>query len=185
MTPRPQNLAEVAARAEDLQHFGWEFRDWQHTVRSVHSRVELERTIAPEPVLLRDRFPEGRVADAWLAAYAEHTASLTGLDVPGWALDRRRIASEPWFSANSPAERALALRDSPPAFKNRNLFTSMVDLPLRLRAGRPPKSREEKRRTNAERQRRFRRRRALELDLLRQAGEMLMSDIKRPEEIDF
>ncbi len=176
MTPRPQNLAEVAARAENLPHFGSEFRDWQHTVRSVHSRSELRRTIEAEPVLLRDRFPEGRVADAWLAAYAEHTALLTGLDVPEWAFDPRRISPEPWFSGKSPIERARALRDSPPAFKNRNLFTLAVDLPLRLRAGRPPKGTEEKRRTNAERQRRFRARRALELELLRQAGEMIMGE---------
>lgn len=65
--------------------------------------------------------------------------------------------------------RALALRDSPPAFKNRILFTARVDLPLRLHAGRPPKSAGEKRLTNAGRQRRFRARRALELELLRTA----------------
>lgn len=41
--------------------------------------------------------------------------------------------------------------------------------PLRLRAGRPRKSPEEKRRTNADRQRCFRARRGLEMELLRSA----------------
>jgi hypothetical protein len=175
MTPRPQNLAEVAARAENLQQFGWEFRDWQHTLRSVHSRTGLKKTIEAEPVRLRDRFPEGAVADAWLAAYAEHLAIRTGLPVPDWTDSPDRIAPEPWFATDHPGARLRALRDSPPAFKNRNLFTEAVDLPLRLRAGRPPKRSEEKRRTNAGRQRRFRARRALELELLRQAGEEVMA----------
>jgi hypothetical protein len=44
-----------------------------------------------------------------------------------------------------------------------------VDLPLRLRAGRPRHTPEQLRRANAERQRRFRESRALELELLRSA----------------
>jgi len=67
----------------------------------------------------------------------------------------------------APAERLLALRDSPPAFKKRNLFTPKVDLPLQLRAGRTPVSAEQKRQKNAERQCRFRARRGVELELLR------------------
>lgn len=167
MSLRPQSLAEVAQRGEDLRSFGWEFQDWLHTVRSIRTRATLHRAIAQEPALLGKRFPEGRTADAWLAAYAEHAAVLADLNVPEWTRHPSRILSDPWFSVESPAERLLALRDSPPAFKNRNLFTPKVDLPLRLRAGRPAKPAEEKRRTNAERQRRFRDRRALELELLR------------------
>ncbi len=75
------------------------------------------------------------------------------------------VAAQPWFSVDGKDSRLLALRDSPPAFKNRNLFTPRVDLPLRLRAGRPPVSAEQKRRKNAERQRR-----AAELAALRQSA---------------
>ena len=96
--------------------------------------------------------------------------------MPAWAHSPGRIARAPWFSTDRPLSRALALRDSPPAFKNRNLFTPRVDLPLRLRAGRPPKTAEEKRRTNAERQRRFRSRRAVELELHRYAGQVLAGE---------
>ena len=173
MNDRPKTLHEIATRAENLDHFGHEFADWLHTLRTLRSRAALTQTIAAEPALLASRFPQGTIADAWLAAYAEHLAQRTGIPLLAWANSPKRIAREPWFSTDRPLARARALRDSPPAFKNRNLFTDAVDLPLRLRAGRPPKSAEEKRRTNAERQRRFRARRALELDLLRQTGEMI------------
>jgi hypothetical protein len=173
MNDRPKSLHEIATRAEDLKHFGWEFSDWLHTVRTLRSRAALVQTIAAEPPLLAARFAEGNVADAWLAAYAEYLAQLANITLPPWANAPGRIAREPWFSTDRPLSRALALRDSPPAFKNRNLFTSRVDLPLRLRAGRPPKTAEEKRRTNAERQRRFRNRRALELELHRHADKIV------------
>ena len=147
-----------------------------HTARTLGSRPLLAGAITREPVLLRDRFPEGAISDAWLAAYAEHIADQIGHPVPAWANSRKRIAPKPWFSTDSPAERALALRDSPAAFRKRNLFTPKVDLPLHLGAGRPPKTAEEKRRTNAERQRRFRNRRTMELELLRHAGAMVMAE---------
>lgn len=176
MNDRPKSLHEIATRAEDLSHFGHEFADWLHTLRTLRSRSQLVAAIIDEPALLRDRYPEGAISDAWLAAYAEHLATRTGIPVPAWTGSRKRIAPQPWFSTDSPASRQRALRDSPPAFKNRNLFTEAVDLPLRLRAGRPPKTVEEKRRANAARQRRFRQRRALELHLLRHAGKMIMAE---------
>lgn len=167
MTDRPKTLREIAERAEDLSHFGHEFADWLHTLRGGITRPQAAAAIADEPALLSDRFPEGSVADAWLAAYAEYLAERIGHPMPHWVKSPARVAPEPWFATEQPESRVRALRDSPPPFKNRNLFTEKVDLPLRLRAGRPPKSADEKRRANAERQRRFRARRAVEMELLR------------------
>ncbi len=170
LNQRPHSLAEVAARADDPRTLGLELQDWLHTVRAIRSRVALRRTIEDEPALLRGRFSEGGYADAWLAAYAEHTAKSVGLPVPRWTRQTSRIAPQPWFTVSAPDERLLALRDSPPAFKNRNLFTPKVDLPIDLRAGRPRVSAEQLRRNNAERQRRFRERRKAELLALRDAA---------------
>jgi hypothetical protein len=169
MTLRPQSLSEVAERAEDLTHFGREFADWLHTLRTLRSRTQILAAIASKPALLRPRFPEGHIADAWLAAYAEHIAQTLSQPAPPWSQDPKRRADQPWFSTDTPSSRQLALRQSPEAFAKRNLFTPHVDLPLRLRAGRPPKTAEEKRQTNAARQRRFRTRRALEFELLQQS----------------
>ena len=171
MSLRPVTLAEIADRTESLEDFGRHFRDWLHEIRRHSSRPQLDAAVQAEPPRLAARFPQGAVADAWLAAYAEHLAVRIGRPVPAWAEARHRVSPEPWFAATdtSPRLRLLALRDSPAAFKKRNLFTAAVDLPLALRAGRPVKSAEEKRRNNVERQRRFRERLQAELKQLRAA----------------
>jgi hypothetical protein len=107
----------VAARADSLARFGRELADWLHTVRTLGSRPALARTLETAPRRLSGVFPEGALADATLAAYAE------------------------WLSA--------CIRNTPPDFKRRNLFTSVPDLPVRLRRGRPPVPAVTKRATNA------------------------------------
>jgi hypothetical protein len=138
-------------------------------LRRASSRTQAAAAIADEPPRLREKFPQGHVADAWLGAYAEHLARKVDRTAPAWAFAPGRVATDPVFDdgADSPTLRALALAHAPAAFKRRNIFTPSVDLPLRLRAGRPTKSLEEKRKNNAERQRRFRKARLEELATLR------------------
>ncbi|HLP06865.1 MAG TPA: hypothetical protein VK178_01775 [Opitutaceae bacterium] len=169
MTSRPQSLKEVAERSATLAEFGMNLRDWLHELRRASSRQQALGAVAQKPASLRRRFREGAIADAWLAAYAEHLAQKVRRPAPDWALAPSYVSPEPVFDAGaeSPMLRALALAQSPAAFKRRNIFTPSVDLPLRLRAGRPGKSLEEKRKKNAERQRRFRRVRKDELTQLR------------------
>lgn len=159
MQLRPSSLAEVAARAESLERFGRELADWLHALRGLGSRPALAATLAEAPDLLVGRFPGGSLADATLAAYADLLAERIGVAPPAWCLEPERVAPEPWFANEGPRGRILALRDSPPAFKRRNLFSFAPDLPVRLRAGRPAVSAEQRRFKNAERQRRFQQRR--------------------------
>jgi len=167
MSIRPQTLQDVATDTDSLADFGRNFRDWLHALARFSSRAQVAAASQAEPPLLAGRFADGVVADAWLAAYAELLAAKTRQPAPKWAFDPRRAAPTPWFAEEAPALRALALARSPPPFKRRNLFPPSVELPLRLRAGRPVVSQEQKRRANAERQRRFRKRRQLELARLR------------------
>lgn len=169
MNSRPTTLKEIAERSDSLGDFGRHLRDWLHELRRVSSRPQIATMIAGEPPRLRDRFPQGQVADAWLAAYAEHLAGKIGGDAPGWAFAPWRVSAEPLFDegGDTPGLRILALARAPLAFKRRNIFTPAVDLPLSLRAGRPANSAEEKRRVNAARQRRFRKARLDELARLR------------------
>ncbi|MCF3651619.1 hypothetical protein [Synoicihabitans lomoniglobus] len=170
MQPRPSTLAEVADRASSLEHFGRELADWLHTVRGLGSRPALGQTIAERPRLLARKFPEGALADATLAAYADYLAERIRIAPPRWCFEPERISPDPWFGVDGPRSRRFALRDSPPAFKRRNLFTPNPDLPVRLRRGRPPVSLETKRANNRARQRRFQlRRKALLSDLLQRA----------------
>lgn len=171
MSLRPSTLKEIAERSNSLGDFGRHLRDWLHELRRVSSRTQAAATITDEPPRLRDKFLQGGVADAWLAAYAEHLACKIGVIAPEWAFASWRVSEDPIFDeGSSPTLRTLALARAPLAFKRRNIFTPSVDLPLALRAGRPTKSAEEKRKTNAERQRRFRQARLQELAALRKAA---------------
>ncbi len=175
MSKRPTTLKEVAAQSASLSEFGLNLRDWLHELRRASSRNQAAAAIAEEPPPLRERFAEGAVADAWLGAYAEHLAQRLRQPAPAWAFAAGRIAPEPVFDTGveSPELRIRALAYAPAAFKRRNIFTPSVDLPLRLRAGRPQKSAEETRRTNAARQRRFRAARQKELSRLRKLARKL------------
>lgn len=179
MITRPKTLKDVAEQSASLSEFGLNLRDWLHELRRASSRTQAAATIADEPPRLQEKFPQGHIADAWLAAYAEHLARKIGRTAPVWAFAPGRIATDPVFDegADSPTLRALALAHAPAAFKRRNIFTPSVDLPLRLRAGRPVISPEEKRKNNAERQRRFRQARIEELATLRK---LARHNAKRP-----
>jgi hypothetical protein len=169
MNRRPTTLKEVADLTDSLGDFGRNLRDWLHELRRFSSRRQAAASIADEPAPLRDKFPEGYVADAWIAAYAEHLAGKVRVRAPEWAFQPWRTASDPLFDEDTDNRRlrALALKQAPLAFKRRNIFTPSVDLPVSLRAGRPASSVEDKRRSNAERQRRFREGRLNELSMLR------------------
>jgi hypothetical protein len=169
MNQRPSTLKAVAERSESLADFGRHLRDWLHELRLVSSRPLAAVAVAEEPPRLSHKFAQGEVADAWLAAYAEHLAAKAGIQPPDWVFASARVLAEPSFNDKneSPILRALALAHAPLAFKRRNIYTPSVDLPLSLRAGRPHKSAAEKRQTNAERQRRFREKLAAELKALR------------------
>ena len=168
MSLRPATLKEIAERSESIGDFGRHLRDWLHELRRISSRPQAALTITEEPPRLRDKFPQGQIADAGLAAYAEHLAGKLGTTAPEWAFAPWRTSDDPIFDEGStPTLRTLALLRAPLAFKRRNIFTPSVDLPLALRAGRPAKSAEEKRKANAERQRRFRAARLDELAALR------------------
>jgi hypothetical protein len=166
---RPRTLREISERSESIGDFGRNLRDWLHELRNVSSRRQVGEAIGGEPALLVGKFPDGGVADAWLAAYAEHLAGEIGVRAPEWAFLPERISAEPVFDEGTDNRklRTLALEHAPLAFKRRNIFTPLVDLPVVLRAGRPTKSIEEKRRMNAERQKRFRKSRLQELTMLR------------------
>ena len=173
MNSRPQTLAEIARDSDSLAAFGRSVRDWLHEARRHSSRPQFAAMIAAEPPTLAERFPDGRVADAYLAAYAEWVAARVKIVAPAWAFAAERVAETPWFAdgALSDALRTESLRCSPSPFKRRNLFTRAVEWPASLRRGRPLVGDEQKRLTRVACQRRFRARRKAELiELRRQAA---------------
>lgn len=63
-------------------------------------------------------------ADAYLGALAEHLAATRGLVRPAWATEPERFLERFWFQSRIPGFRALAIAQSPAAFRRRGLFVS-------------------------------------------------------------
>src|SRR5215831_11130452 len=62
------------------------------------------------------------VCDAFLAATADYLSRVNGILSPECALDQDLALTEPWFSEEFSAVRLRLLRDTPSAFKDKNLF---------------------------------------------------------------
>jgi hypothetical protein len=60
--------------------------------------------------------------DAALAGLAEHLARQGGWRPPRWAFDESRYAEPWWFVADIKAWQALAIQESPLAFRKRGVF---------------------------------------------------------------
>lgn len=61
-------------------------------------------------------------ADAQLGALAEHLAATEGLERPAWSVEPDRFLDRFWFPSPVPGFRALALAQSPAAFRRRGIF---------------------------------------------------------------
>jgi len=131
---RAKTLGDVAAWSDSRAVFRRNLRDWADLVRAFTGRSQVIGSVIVPPRLLRGRFPEGAVADAWLAAYAEYVCLHVAAAIPEWALKPNRFLAEPSFDDGvaDPKLRALALDRSPEAFRRRNIFTTAVDLALQV-----------------------------------------------------
>jgi hypothetical protein len=117
-------------------------REWNHSVTrgDVSNRPALAKAINREPERLLEKFAEGEIAGAYLAASAEWIADQAKIARPGWTRDPHRSLAEPWFADNA---RASLLVLTPASFRQRNLFTIPEEV-VRLRRGRPRCSPEQK-----------------------------------------
>ena len=120
MTPRPDSLAEVARRVLDQHSFQMELADFLDAFRDSPGSIALQE----EPPLLDGQVADGRRLDAFLAATGESLAMKHGLPVWHWMFDPRRSLDVPSFSCRTREGRLFLLKDSPAAFKSRNLFVT-------------------------------------------------------------
>lgn len=120
---RPGTLREVVAWARSADDIGYNLAEF---VDELNARVK--RGERRERLLARIRAepaPTGvAVHDAYLAAVAAHLAQTWRLPAPRWTHQKRRRLSRPWFALPYAWARAELLRSSPPAFRERNLFTT-------------------------------------------------------------
>ena len=117
---RPHTVSDIAEWTESYNDFGLHVADFLHHFKDNPGFEAL----AAEPRTLAERFPEGGIADCYLAALSVELATRVGHARPGWAQHPRRFRREPWFASPGPNMRALLLLESPPGFRERNLFVT-------------------------------------------------------------
>lgn len=123
---RPWTLDRLARRVaggEDLWFALREFLDDASLAASGGTQQDLAVLIRNEPPRTSDR----RI-DAFLAALAEHLAAGHGLACPAWAGQPDRFLITWWFAVPRPAFEAMAVRDSPAAFRRRGIFIAASTL---------------------------------------------------------
>jgi hypothetical protein len=120
---RPHSLREVALESATYPDFGANLKDFLHEFAEARRRVvPLGPMLCDAPPRLAGRFAEGRICDAFLAGTADYLARSSALNTPEWALSPDLVLEEPWFSEPLLAVRGLLLRDTPSAFKDKNVF---------------------------------------------------------------
>jgi hypothetical protein len=120
---RPQSLREVALESVSYRDFGANLKDFLHEFSDARRRsAPLEPMLGDAPPRLAGRFAEGRICDAFLAGTADYLARSTAVATPTWALSPDLVLEEPWFSEPLLGVRGLLLRDTPSAFKDKNVF---------------------------------------------------------------
>jgi len=117
---RPQSLSEAAEWSEDAASFSFHIRDF---LDDFYADPRLER-LKDEPPVRGEILSDNGLADAYLAAIAEHLSRQFRFPVPAWSASPSRILKHPWFAMESHGARMLLLIESPPAFRERNIFVS-------------------------------------------------------------
>lgn len=127
---RPRTLHDVASlvsRGEALQPRLREFLDFFYSTPS-----------ARKTAFAKSPRPTGRpLADAYLAAVAEHLALSYRLAVPDWVHEESRFLRQAHF-AGPEGMKAVLLAESPTAFRRRMIFVDFDPLRRPRRRGRSP-----------------------------------------------
>jgi hypothetical protein len=119
-TERVRSLAAVAEAASAAGGLSYPLRDFLDGFYAAPSPEKLSE----EPRRLAGALGDGGVADAWLAAVGDHLSRRHGFARPGWVRSPDRVLAYPHFAAQTHGLRMVLLQESPPAFRERNLFVS-------------------------------------------------------------
>jgi hypothetical protein len=120
---RPKSLRAVALGSDTYSQFGYNLKDFLHEFAFTRNhKLPLEPLLAEEPPRLAAKFREGKICDAFLGATADYLSRVNRILTPEWALNQDLVLDEPWFSEGFPQVRLRLLRDTPSAFKDKNIF---------------------------------------------------------------
>ncbi len=119
-SPRPKTLAEVAAIGRDEERLSFAIREFLDEFYAEPLPERLEE----EPRSLTTTLHDDGLADAYLAGIADHLSRQYKFSPPAWIAGPNRILANPWFAMKSHGGRMCMLIESPPAFRERNIFVS-------------------------------------------------------------
>ncbi|CAN5921736.1 hypothetical protein BH23ACT10_BH23ACT10_14800 [soil metagenome] len=100
--------------------------DFRFVLREFLDDVNLAVAVRPRDLLGMIEEAPGQLEQqrqhAFLGALAEHIAMVHGLAYPRWAAADDRFLAAWWFPVDNAAYDAIAIRESPPAFRRRAIF---------------------------------------------------------------
>lgn len=120
MTSRPKNLATVAKRTMEGSEFRLELADFLDEFYTEPSNAAL----IDAPLRMAGKVESGHRKDVYLAAVAEHLARQYHCRPGEWIFAEDLYLEKPAFAYQSRSGRIFLLKESPPAFKSRNLFVT-------------------------------------------------------------
>ena len=127
VTQRTESLREIAEHADSIEVWGLALGDLLDEIsfRRGHGRLIASCFQAPPPVL-RGKFLQGELADAFGAALAEHLAAEDARQpAPAWTRERARFLATPWFADDSPKLREYLRTATPAAFQAHGIFIEL------------------------------------------------------------
>jgi len=119
-SPRPKTLAEVAELCRDSETFGFSIAEFLDEFYA----EPLPERLKEEPRSLTTSLGDEGLVDAYLAGIADHLSRQYKFGAPTWVSGPGRVLKNPWFAMNSHGGRMCMLIESPPAFRERNIFVS-------------------------------------------------------------
>ncbi len=117
---RISRLSDVAEMARQKGNLSFPLRDFLDGFYAAPSDDKL----SGEPELLAEALGDDGFADAYLAAVCDHLCRQYTLLRPAWVKTPARILRKPHFAARTHGLRMILLQESPPAFRERNIFVS-------------------------------------------------------------
>lgn len=130
VTHRPESLSEIAERADSIEAWGLALGDFLDEIGFRRQRgLPIESCLQAAPALVRRKFNQGELADAFAAALTEHLWAECSPDpAPEWTRQAERFLAPPWFADESPKLRAYLLAAAPNVFRKHGVFIDAASL---------------------------------------------------------
>ena len=130
VTQRPESLSEIAEHADSIEAWGLALGDLLDEIGFRRRRgLPLASCLQAAPPLLRGRFAQGELADAFAAALAEQLAAEHLQEpAPAWTRERERFLKSPWFADESPKLREYLRANTPAAFRQHGVYIDAISL---------------------------------------------------------